>query len=269
MIHNAFIKSIIFVFIAFPALFFPNNSRAYFMPVEQLVKMMAANFSGHNTLIITQSIRLADQDGQEDTASLEERVWLKAPCFFRSEIIRQIEGGIFSTYWMRTRQITTDRGFRRLLMPGHGNTIMTLLIQTGINIESVGFTRLNGVVAYRIGDKSPESPKLLIGKKTFLPLLFRYRMAVDQAKRMVTIRFHDYRKLGKGWYPFLISYTSGQDIGRRYSIIDLQINVPIEYPLLEIPVETALPYQSIEKEPAPPEDERLRDIIRMLKEKYR
>ena len=60
----------------------PDRGDAYVMPAEQIVGMMAANFSKFKTLEITQSIHLPDLGDQEADTVLEEKIWMKSPAFF-------------------------------------------------------------------------------------------------------------------------------------------------------------------------------------------
>jgi len=67
----------------------------------------------------------------------------------------------------------------------------------------------------------------LIEKERFLPLQLVYRMAGEISEEVVTVMFQDYRKEGKGWFPFQISYSVDNRIREEYSIQNLQINIPI------------------------------------------
>ena len=239
------------------------------MPADQLVGLMASNFSKLETLVITQTTHIVDSQSQEGKTVLEERLWLKSPGFFRSEITgRQEDQGMV---WgeIQAGRPGADMVFRRLLMANNEKAIVALLSEMGINLESVAFTRFHGVISYLVGDKDPESPKLLVEKERFLPLLLSYRVPGDPGQKMVTAQFDDYRKLGKGWYPYRIAYSGGKDIIERYSILDLQANIPIEPPLSLIPHKGAHPVQRSENGEDALEEERLKKIIKVLREKYR
>jgi hypothetical protein len=86
---------------------------------------------------------------------------------------------------------------------------------------------------------------------------------------MVTVRFGDYQELGKGLYPYEITYSWEDGSLERYSIVDLQVNTSIEPPLSAITFQKAPPSRDLgDAENLNGEDERLREMIRLLKDKY-
>ena len=258
-----------FLVIAAMAWVLPEKGRSYVMPAEQVVGFMAVNFSKIKTLVITQSTHVVSQNDEGTETVLEERVWLKAPGFLQSEVEDHPAAEGMPGSEKTTGRLSPDMAFRRLFMGNSGESLMMLLSAMGINLESVGFTRLDGVIAYQIGDRYTGSPKLLIEKERFLPLLISYRMPGDLAQKIVTVRFEDYRKLAKGWYPYQITYSVGKDILERYSVIDLQVNVPIEPSIFEDRGDGARPVRDFEDSQGETDENRLREIIRLLKEKYR
>jgi hypothetical protein len=148
--------------------------------------------------------------------------------------------------------------FRQIFMAGDKNTIMALLSEMGINLNSVAFTRFDGVIAYRLGDEDARKPKLLIERERFLPLLLNYRLWGDSGEKTVTVRFDDYRKVAEGWYPYEIAIFAGEDLEERYFVTDLQANIPVDSSFFE----------RHKEHKKPPDEDRLREIIDLLKEKY-
>jgi hypothetical protein len=259
----------VFLLITVLAWVMPGKAAAYIMPAGQIVGLMTSNFSKFKTLMITQSIHELNPRNQETEMVLEEKLWLKSPCFFRSEPIVQAEGqGRIGDETGFDRQ-GADMAFRRLFLASDGKAIMEFLFEMGINLESVAFTRFDDLIAYRLGDKDPESPKLLIEKDRFIPLFLSYRVRADSGPEMVNVRFYDYRKLESGWYPYEVAYYLGEEIMERYTVLDLQTNISIEGPLSEIPVEGLRLAETHKKSPDTPEREGLRELINLFKEKYR
>jgi len=245
----------------------PGKPEAYIMPAEQLIGLMAANFSKFKTLVITQSTHMFIPQNQGKETILEEKIWLKTPDFYRSELIGRPDGG---QIWDGSSacQPTTNLIFYRLFMANNEKTIMAQLSKMDINLNFVSLTRLNGVIAYQIGETDAESPTLLIEKKRFLPLLFCYRITADSGSKMVAVQFDDYRKLREGWYPYKVICSTENEIMESHSIHNLQVNMPIEYPLVRIHEEKRPYIQDVQKEKDPLREENIRELINILKEKY-
>lgn len=246
-----------------------GNALAYIMPIEQLVDFMVANFSNFKTLVVTQSTHLVNPQPQGPEPVFQERIWLKSPGFYCSGPVDGPEGQGKEVGGATGVRHSPDMGFRRLLMAGDGRTILAFLSEMGVNFGSVALTRLDGVIAYHIGDPGPESPKLLIEKERFLPLLLSYGQSANSGGKMVTVRFEEYRKVEKGWYPYKIVYSAGHDTEEHYSIKELQVNIPIEQTLSIIPGPGARVSGGPENKPEAGEEERLKEVIEALKKKYR
>ncbi|MCJ7685615.1 MAG: 1-acyl-sn-glycerol-3-phosphate acyltransferase, partial [Desulfobacteraceae bacterium] len=264
----------------------PGSSSGYLMPVDQLIDKMRARFSSFKTLIIDQSTHVLDPQDRETTMVFQEKTWIKSPGYCRSEITgrpesldkdgapappppgepAQREGQV--AYEVKEAQGNSDTAFRRLLMANNRDTIMTFLAQMGVNLESVGLTRLDGIVAYCVGDKGPESPKLLINKESFLPLLFSYVPLRSSTQELVVVRFDKYKQVDSGWYPYEIGYSVETGRAERYFVLNIVVNPPIEASFFRITTEkTGIP-QKPENDRDGQQEERLKEVIRVLKEKY-
>ena len=191
-----------------------GNCYGYIMPAEQLLDFMAENFSNFKTMIIVQSTL---QTGPESEKIFMEQIQLKSPDLFELKSLDRMKGRTGLPYM----------AYRQLLMANTRTRLQKLLSMMRINLEAVSLTRVDGVIAYQIGLKGDQIPKLLIEKERFLPLQLVYRMAGDTSEEVVTVRFQDYKKEGKGWLPFQISYSVDNRISEEYSIQNLQTNVPI------------------------------------------
>jgi hypothetical protein len=222
-----------------------GRCHGYVMPAEQMLDFMAGNFSNFKTVLIVQSTL---QTGQDMEKVFMEQIQLKSPDLFEFKSLDRIAGRTDIPYM----------AYRQLLMANSRARIEQILSMMGINLQAVSLTRIDGVIAYRIGEKGDDIPKLLIEKERFLPLLLIYRTTGDMSEEVATVRFQDYRKEGKGWFPFNISYSVGNKIREEYSIQTLQINIPINSSLLQTFEITPSPGQTLEEEPLDIEGERLR-----------
>ncbi len=239
------------------------------MPAEQLLYLMGANFSSFKTLIIKQSIHVMSNDEHETEKLLTEKIWLKAPGFYRSEVISGSEVQDIEDPLIMHGERNSEMFFRRLFMVNDPDSIMSFLSNVGVDIDSVFYTRFEGSVAYLLGRKSPESPKLVIGKDTFFPLFFSYRVQTQTETTLVNVRFEDYQNLDKGWYPYEITYLTPENVIERYVVLDLEVNPSIEGPLSEITAEVKMIFRESDVSQESPEDKRLRELIELFKEKYR
>ncbi|EFK05376.1 conserved hypothetical protein [delta proteobacterium NaphS2] len=166
------------------------------------------------------------------------------------------------------RQPNRDTSYRWLLMSQAKGGISAYLSQLGIQGDS-GYDRCDGVVAYRVGNRESQTPRLLVDKERFFPLLLSYTLPEDPEGRLVTVRFKDYRKNDAGWYPYEIEYELEGASVEVYYILNLTANAPIETSFFE---------RKVEPSPAPvrpsptqgqPGDDRLEEIMRKLEKKYR
>jgi hypothetical protein len=205
------------------------SAEAYIMPAEQLLDMVTRNFSKMVTLIITQSTHLEASHDQEGEIILEERLWMKSPGFFHTEVMGTIDDRSALGDLHSMDRANSDVIFRKLLLAGDAQELTGFLIQNGVDVQEVSYSRFNGKVVFRFGDSGPESAVLLVDKDRFLPLFFRYRRSADPYERMVGVTYEDYRKLPEGWYPYEITYMLGQEVRERYFVLGIEVNLPVDH----------------------------------------
>ena len=260
----------------------PENAQGYVMPGEQLLDLMAANFSQFKTLVVTQTTRMTPCEKEAVESVMEETIWLKAPGWYYSKITAppqgQDPGEDNALSCLRRR----DMAFRQLLMANSRAALGRVLSNMGVNLGAVALTRFDGIIAYQVGDTGPETPRLFIEKERFLPLFLSYRLPRDSVRETVRVWFEDYRKLEEGWYPYKIEYAFANEIKAQYVILHLEVNVPIGQPLMRIPEERMSASikekksgSESQQDEAPEnakensDDTRLQEMIRRLREKYR
>jgi hypothetical protein len=205
-----------------------GKTQAYIMPAEQLADLMIKNFSGFKTIVVTQATHFVTPEDLETQMILEEKIWLKSDGFHHSELINLPEDWEAMATGLTSGRPSTDMAFRRLFMANDKRTIMALFSEMGINLDAIAFTRFDGVIVYRLGDKDAEAPKLLIEKENFRPLLLSYRLLKEPGLKSVTVRFDDYREVAGGWYPYKIEIFTGENLEECYFAMDLQVNTPID-----------------------------------------
>ncbi len=210
------------------SLLLPHVAEAYVMPSEQLLGFVADNFKKFKTISILQSTRLMSSQENEPAITFEEKIWVQPPRFYRDQIVTEIEEGGMSLEEIQASRFDIDSGYRQLMAANSRQSLSERLAAWGIDQSVVSLTRLDGEVAYVIGDhKDKTMPTLLIEKERFLPILLRYRALERPGTELVTIRFHDFRKVSGGWYPYRIDCFLGGELIERYFLLEAKFNVPL------------------------------------------
>ena len=124
----------------------PTRVCAYVMPVDQLLGLMADNFSNLESLVITQTVHLMNQRDQDAEIVLKEKLWLKSPGFYGLQLIGQTGGQGAIDEKHTTGLVGRDMLFRRLLIANGIESIKSFLYDIGINLDSVSQPRIDGVV---------------------------------------------------------------------------------------------------------------------------
>ena len=226
-----------------------ENPHAYVLPAEQLFQFMAPHFSKFDTLVITHSV---ERESPEDMRNFEETLTMKSPDL--------LHGRTKDPFANQGRVI--DRSYRRLFLASDQDRISALLRGAGVDTDKVSFTRVDGAIAYLIGDERPDRPKLAVEKARFLPLLFVYPSRLAGSFDLIRVTFRDYRQVEQGWYPFEIFCSSTQGWTERYRIESIKVNVPVQPSLFLEVQEEPRPAES------PAEDEKINAIIKTFEDKY-
>ena len=210
-----------------------RNGDAYVMPAEQLLGFVATNFSGFRTVVLIQSTQLMNVEGSNPVMAFEEKVWIRSPGFYASQVVPEIEGQGMSVEDIKALRLDIDSAYRQLLVANRPGNLSTYLTEWGIDTESVSLTRLDGIIAYCIGKSPITGPRLLIEKERFLPLFLSYKTVFGQETRIVAVRFKDYRKIQKGWFPFRIEYFLDGEPVEKYFVLEAKFNVSIPSGLIK------------------------------------
>ena len=250
---------------------------AYVMPLEQILGRVRKQFGTLNTLIIEQATHVIHSRDPLREKVFREKVWLKTPSYERSmEMGAPHLPNAGANEGVKTeklpeqamRQPNPDAAYRWILMANPKGEISAFLTQLGIQIWDLGYDRCDGVVAYRVGARDPNGPRLLVDKARFFPLLLSYVLPGDPEGRLVTVRFRDYRKIDAGWYPYEIEYSLEDAPTEAYHILDLTANAQIQTSFFERRVQRAPTAPRPPESQKKPDDQRLKKIMRNLEKKY-
>ncbi len=260
---------------------------AYVMPLEQILSRVRKRFAAINTLIIEQATHVIRSREPLQETVFREKVWLKTPRYERTTQMEapplpnaertppETAAGAASPAKnteqpsdQGLRQPNPDTAFRWLLMSNPKGELSAFLTQLGIQIWDVGYDRCDGIVAYRVGTRDHDGPRLLVDKERYFPLLLSYVLPGDPDGRLVTVRFKDYRKDEAGWYPYEIEYALENAPTEIYFILNLTANASIEASFFERPMAPlpvpARPSVNVENT----DDQRLKKIMQNLEKKY-
>lgn len=216
----------------------PSIGQAYILPSSQILEFMTDKFAHIRTVKIIQQTRLQDP-GQEKETVFGELLYLMSPYFSRSEMVGQPGKRLIITRGPRTLRIingaiaydgeSQDLLYRFLLLAQRPTRLLEGLRLMGINVDTVSLTRLEGRIAFVIGEKKQWAPRLLVDKDLFLPLLLEYGNRA--------FRFSDYRKTSEEtWYPYKIVCSVYGAAVEEYSIREITVNPPLDLPLFDIPL---------------------------------
>jgi len=223
--------AIVFVLVIGSCFGMNRDGNAYIMPAEQLLDLMSARFSRFKTVLLSQSTRLIGAEGDNNPAmTFNEQVWIKSPGASGSRIEPDIEAQGMSVEDIEALRLDVDTAYRQLLVSNSPQHLSALLLKWGIDQTSVSLTRIDGDIAYCIGESPKEGPRLLIEKERFLPLLVSYRIVRGQGTSIVQVRFNDYRKVEHGWFPFRIDYFLDGTPVESYLVLKAEFDVPLPPP---------------------------------------
>lgn len=216
----------------------PAIGRSFVLPASQIIEFMTKRFEGLKAVRITQLTTIKDMD-QEMERVFGEIIEVVSPDSYRSEVVGQpgtrltIQSGSRTLRIIDNRLASESEGnnflYRFLLLDQTPERIRSKLQSKGINVDNVSLTRLDGTVAYVIGERHGDNPRLLVDKERFLPLLLRYGNA--------SFRFSDYSEIMEGtWYPYHIIFSSYGIIVEEYLAKEITANPPVDITQFSIPL---------------------------------
>jgi outer membrane lipoprotein-sorting protein len=219
----------------------PAIGHSYILPSTQIIEFMVRKYASVKTLQITQLTKALDL-GRRMEMVFGESISLMSPDRYRSGVAGQPGKRIIVHNGSRTLRIIDGEVaygkdkraflFHFLMIAQDQRQLLKSLEELGINLDMVSLTRLNGKIAYLIGNNEDGSSRLLVDKDLFIPLLLQYGNVAFFASEFTELK----RQL---WYPrsMIYSYTGAniEDyIQEEYSIKDIMINPSIDASLFDI-----------------------------------
>jgi hypothetical protein len=219
----------------------PAIGDSYIPPSTQIIGFMVGKYASVKTLQITQLTKALDLGRGMETV-FGESISLMSPGRYRSEVAGQPGKRIIIHNGSKTLRIIDGKiaygkgkrafPFHFLMIAQDPWQLQRSLKELGINLDMVSLTRCNGKIAYLIGNKESESPRLLVDKDLFTPLLLQYGDVAFFASEFTELK----QRL---WYPrsLIYAYTGAniEDyVQEEYSIKDIIINPSIDASLFDI-----------------------------------
>ncbi|OPX35290.1 MAG: hypothetical protein B1H11_09340 [Desulfobacteraceae bacterium 4484_190.1] len=219
----------------------PAAAYSYLIPVEQLLRFTVKRIHRSKTIVITRSVHCIDPTSKEIQAVFEDRICLDRPDLYYLEITKAPAGNTSPD--LTDSERGKDLFFYLLFLTKNTDDLTRFLSDLCINLKTESFSRLDKTIVYRIGDTEQNAPYIMIDKDRFLPLLLCYYNDSDRNEKVV-VRFSDYKKIGKRWFPLEITYRKEGSVVKRYIHTDIKHGnkMVIGYPLTEMP---KLPCQKI------------------------
>ena len=221
----------------------PSIGHPYILPSTQIIEFMVKKYASVKTLQITQLTKVLDLH-REGEMLFGESISLMSPDLYRSEVAGQPGKRIIVHNGLKTLRIIDGEvvhakqkrafPFHLLMLAQEPRRLLKGLEELGINLDVVSLTRFEGKVAYLIGNKEDGSPRLLVDKDFFFPLLLQYGNVAFFATDFIEVR----QRL---WYPSTIVYSyTGANIEdyhkEEYSIKDITINPSIDTSVFDISI---------------------------------
>ena len=217
--------------------FYSFNSFAYIIPANQIIELMTDRYSSVKTLKIKQINHIVET-GQEPKNSVENIIYAVSPDLHRSEIfgpmhksIRINNGKISLSIVNGIINYSEGKSilpYYFIFMDQDNQRILNYLEDLGINTKKTTLTRHEGEISYLIGDRNDASPKLIVAKSSFLPLLLK-----DNSSLFI---FSDYKDtMENNFYPHKVIHLHN-GIKKEYTVRDISINLPLDLYLFDVSV---------------------------------
>ncbi len=216
----------------------PAIAQSYVLPPSQIIEFITKRFEALKALRITQLTTVKDLEYEMERA-FGEIIEVVSPDLYRSEVVGQPGARLTIHSGSKTLRIVensiasesedNDLLYRFLLLAQTPELMKKRLRSKGIKVDKASLTRLEGTVAYMIGEREGDNPRLLVDKDRFFPLLLRYGN--------VSFRFSDYREIMEDiWYPYHIIFLSQGIIVEEYMAKEITANQPVDITRFSIPL---------------------------------
>lgn len=204
---------------------FITEGFSYVLTGPHILYKMISKLGKPDTILVTGKLKLHNTgDPLKSVTELSETVRFLFPEKFRSDVFSDVSHQIFissfeNSLYILNNKIISEEGvnfdvYKDILLYRSVEFLRHKLKIQGIDVNISSLGRSNEGFVYIIGAQYPdeETPQLVVDKTSFLPVkwLIKYGSS-DDFPNMLDIRYLNWRKNGKSWYPGKIEfYTNGQ-----------------------------------------------------------
>jgi len=233
----AFFSFIIFVF-------FYTQANAYVIPGPHLLELMIEKLGRGKSLLISQKLSLYDVSPEKNIIELRETLKYNFPEEFRSEIQSENAkriyvfslGAVLTVIDNKIVSNTETRFdcYKDVFLYRSRVLLQNRLSLLGVNTSVSSLGRFQNKVAYVIGAEYPDESvsQIWLDKNTFQPV--RWIIINKGNKDVLEIRYGDWKRTKKTWYPIHIEFYHNNVLVREIYADNIKVNPSFSDELFDI-----------------------------------
>jgi hypothetical protein len=226
---------------------FSGLAQAYVLPGPHLLNLMTSKMGGFRTLMVQQQVTIYNEENQENTLVLNEKLRYQAPHRYRCETTSDFSQRILVAN--KNQQIVIIDGevdpdgetrfdiYRDILLLRDRQALEEQLVMRGVDVLVSSFGRFQDRIGFVIGAQYPDESvsQVWLDHTTFKPFRWVWVKAGDQNQNhFFEILYSDWRQSGSIWYPFTIELFQEGVMVRRIKVLDVTGGVTFEPGLFDI-----------------------------------
>ncbi|MBU0987711.1 MAG: hypothetical protein KKH68_10725 [Proteobacteria bacterium] len=235
--------------------------QAYVLPGLHILELLAQKFQASQNLSISQTLILYD-DTPGGGGEFIENIRYFFPEAFRSDIVSEnvqrihvLAKGVALTIIdgkVAAQSETRYDRYKDIILYNSRVLLEKRLTLHGVDVTVSSLGRFQDKPCFVLGAQYPDEtrPQVWIDKETFIP--FRWIVTgktKDSAEDLLEVRYLDWRRVGKKWYPMHIEFYSNDMLVREIKVLNIEVSPLFSKDLFDInhlksiyaPVDTAIP----------------------------
>jgi hypothetical protein len=198
------------------------------------------------SMLVSQKI-LFHHPGENGTTEVSETLRYIFPEAFRSDAISENSKRIHLMSHGDTMTIIDGKIavtgetlfdiYKDILLYRSRELLKARLSALGVDMSVVAFGRFKDKIAFVLGAEKPDDPvsQVWIDKDSFLPIRWLMKPDGSDAQKMgMEIRYSDWRKIDKAWYPMQVVFYQDEKLVREIRVEALRTNLYFPKDLFDI-----------------------------------